>query len=171
MGAIRALEIGDAEELTELVARNREFMAPYDPVHEDRYFTVDGQRERLESLARDREQDRKYGYAILDGDAIAGTVFVSNVVRGSFDSANLGYSVDQARNGRGLASAAVTAVVGEAFGTLALHRLEAGTLVDNARSMRVLERNGFTRIGLAPRYLRIAGEWRDHVLFQRVADA
>jgi len=170
MEAIRPLETADAEDLAALVARNRDFMAPFDPVHDERYFTVDGQRERLEALARDRGGDRKYGYAILDDGAVAGTVFVSNVVRGAFHSANIGYSVDQARNGRGLATAAVAAIAREAFGALGLHRLEAGTLVDNVRSQRVLERNAFTRIGLAPRYLRIAGEWRDHILFQRTAE-
>jgi ribosomal-protein-alanine N-acetyltransferase len=51
-----------------------------------------------------------------------------------------------------------------------MHRLEAGTLVDNVASQRVLEKNGFERIGLARAYLRIAGEWRDHILFQRVAE-
>jgi ribosomal-protein-alanine N-acetyltransferase len=61
-------------------------------------------------------------------------------------------------------------MVGEAFGELGLHRLEAGTLVDNAASRRVLEKNGFEHIGLARRYLHIGGDWRDHLLFQRVAD-
>ena len=55
-----------------------------------------------------------------------------------------------------------------AFGPWGLHRLEAGTLVDNVASQRVLRRNGFEQFGLAPRYLHINGEWRDHVLFQRL---
>jgi ribosomal-protein-alanine N-acetyltransferase len=42
--------------------------------------------------------------------------------------------------------------------------------VDNVASQRVLEKNRFTRIGLAPRYLRIAGSWRDHVLLQRTVE-
>jgi ribosomal-protein-alanine N-acetyltransferase len=57
-----------------------------------------------------------------------------------------------------------------AFGELGLHRLEAATLVDNVASMRVLEKNRFAHIGVARRYLRIGGEWRDHVLFQRTAE-
>jgi ribosomal-protein-alanine N-acetyltransferase len=72
--------------------------------------------------------------------------------------------------GRGLATGAVAEVVGIAFGELGLHRLEAATLVDNRPSQRVLEKNRFDRIGLARRYLEIAGEWRDHLLFQRTAD-
>jgi RimJ/RimL family protein N-acetyltransferase len=53
-----------------------------------------------------------------------------------------------------------------AFGTLMLHRIEAGTLKHNIRSRRVLERNGFERFGLAPDYLRIDGRWQGHVMFQ-----
>lgn len=52
---------------------------------------------------------------------------------------------------------------------LGLHRIEAGTLPRNVASQRVLERNGFERFGLARRYLQIAGRWRDHVLFQKIA--
>jgi ribosomal-protein-alanine N-acetyltransferase len=121
---------------------------------------VEGQRARI----------GEHSYAILDGDAIAGTISLSNVVRGAFQNANVGYWVDRARNGRGLATRALAAMVDEAFGDLALHRLEAGTLVDNVASQRVLEKNGFERIGLARRYLHIGGDWRDHVLFQRIAE-
>jgi ribosomal-protein-alanine N-acetyltransferase len=65
-----------------------------------------------------------------------------------------------------VATAAVAAVVRIAFSDLGLHRLQADTLVHNTASQRVLARNGFTRIGLAPRSLRIAGRWQDHVLHQ-----
>jgi [ribosomal protein S5]-alanine N-acetyltransferase len=64
----------------------------------------------------------------------------------------------------------VSEVVAIAFGELALHRLEAGTLVDNLASQRVLQKNRFERYGLAKRYLFIAGEWRDHLLFERTAE-
>jgi ribosomal-protein-alanine N-acetyltransferase len=64
----------------------------------------------------------------------------------------------------------VAALVEIAFGELELHRLEAGTLVDNFGSQRVLEKNGFERYGLARRFLLIGGEWYDHVLFERIAD-
>ncbi len=88
-------------------------------------------------------------------------------MRGPLQSAIVSYWVDEGHTGHGLASQAVAEVVDLAFGELELHRLEAGTLVDNVASQRVLEKNRFERFGLAPRYLLIAGEWRDHILFQR----
>ena len=71
-------------------------------------------------------------------------------------------SLDRDRNGRGLATRGLAALVEVAFGEVGLHRLEAGALVENVASQRVLEKNRFTRIGVAPRYLRIAGAWREH---------
>jgi [ribosomal protein S5]-alanine N-acetyltransferase len=159
---IRLLTIDDAEELGALYAANRDFLAPFDPVRPDDFFTAAGQRERV--LAHDLL------YGILDGRAIAGVLAINNVALGAFRSASFGYFVDAARNGRGLASAAVADAVEVCFGELGLHRVEAGTLVDNTASQRVLERNRFTRIGLAPHYLHIAGEWRDHYLFQRTVE-
>lgn len=82
----------------------------------------------------------------------------------------MGYWIDRRRNGRGLGSRAVGEIVEHAFGPLGLHRLEAGTLVDNLASQRVLVKNGFEQIGLARDYLHINGAWRDHLLFQRTRD-
>ena len=99
-----------------------------------------------------------------------GVLGVSNIVEGAFRSANLGYWVAQDHNRRGIATQAVKLAVRWAFDERGLHRLEAGTLVDNLASQRVLERNRFTRVGLSPRYLRIDGEWRDHILFARTVE-
>ena len=159
---IRRLCEDDAEELAALLRANRDFLAPFDPVREERFFTGEGQARRI--------AQHGHLFAILDGEEIAGTIALSNVVFGAFRNANVGYWVDEARNGRGLASGAVAAVAEVAFGELGLHRLEAGALVDNVGSQRVLERNRFTRIGVAPRYLHIGGAWRDHVLFQRTVE-
>ena len=80
------------------------------------------------------------------------------------------YFVDQARAGRGLATEAVREVVVFAFRVLGLHRVEAGTAVANVASQRVLEHNGFTRVGLLRRHLLLQGEWVDHYLWERLAD-
>lgn len=104
---------------------------------------------------------------LLDGDRVVGTMTVSGIVRGPFLSGNLGYWVDGTCTGRGVATAAVAHVLA-ACAEEGLHRVQAGTLVHNTASQTVLRRNGFERIGLARRYLRIAGTWQDHVLFERL---
>jgi ribosomal-protein-alanine N-acetyltransferase len=145
------------------VVENREFLAPFEPLRDERFFTIDGQRERI-------ERDGSKAFAILAADCIAGIVTVSKIDYGPSQSATLGYWVAERLNGRGLATRAVGEVIEIAFRELGLHRLEAATLVDNVPSQRVLEKNGFELIGIARRYLQIAGEWRDHRLFQRTAD-
>jgi ribosomal-protein-alanine N-acetyltransferase len=101
-------------------------------------------------------------------DEIVGTLTLSGITRGAFESADLGYWTDHRLQGQGLMSAAVGAVVAIARDGLGLHRLQASTLPENDRSQAVLARAGFERIGYAPSYLRIAGRWRDHLLFQRI---
>jgi ribosomal-protein-alanine N-acetyltransferase len=162
---IRPVRPEDAEELAALYRANREFLAPFEPVRPPAFFTASGQRTRLE---RQHERDT-HPFAILDDGAIAGTINLFGIVREGPESGFIGYWIDRTRNGRGLATGAVGEILAYAFGEVGLHRVEASTLVDNAPSQRVLEKNGFERIGLARSYLRINGEWRDFFLFQRLA--
>ena len=166
MPLIRPFVPDDAEELTGLLVANREAFAPVMPDRPEGYYTAEFQRERLAALA---ERDCWF-FAILDGDAIAGSLSIDDVARGSVQLANLGYWVDATCHGRGLATGAVAEACKFAFGEGGLHRLEAGTLPENVASQRVLEKNGFNRYGVARGLVKIAGEWRDHVLFERLAD-
>jgi ribosomal-protein-alanine N-acetyltransferase len=166
---IRPLDLGDVPRLSALQTADREILAMYD--YEDAWFTPAGQRARLDALAPRVQAGVTHPFAILDDDGeLAGTIFLNDVVRGRLQSAAVGYWVSSALTGRGLATAAVAAAVAHAFGDLGLHRVEAATLVENHASQRVLERNGFDRYGVAPRYLFIRGAWRDHILFQRTAE-
>jgi ribosomal-protein-alanine N-acetyltransferase len=162
---IRLLTPADAEEVAALYTANREFLAPFEPGRPDEFFTTGFQRRRIESAGEDH-----WRWAIVDGGGIAGTIVLADVLRGALQLGNVGYWVDRAHNGRGLATAAVADVVAFAFSEAELHRLEAGTLVDNHASQRVLAKNGFERYGLARKLLNVNGAWRDHVLYERVAD-
>lgn len=168
--SVRLVEVGDATALTELLQANREFLAPWDPVRDDAYFTEKRQRVDFEQVLERHGQRLVIPYVITVEGQVVGRITVNDVVRGAFESAHLGYWVGQAVNGLGVATAAVAEVVRLAFTELGLHRLQADTLVHNAASQRVLARNGFIRIGLAPQYLRIAGRWQNHVLHQRLND-
>jgi ribosomal-protein-alanine N-acetyltransferase len=163
---VRLAEEDDAPALAGLLRANRAFLAPWEPVRPDGWFTDAGQRVDLVRLLARHADGTTSPYVVVADGRLVGRVTVNDIVRGAFQSAHLGYWVDREHNGRGVATAAVAAVVRIAFRDLGLHRLQADTLVHNTASQRVLARNGFTRIGLAPRYLRIAGRWQDHVLHQ-----
>jgi len=168
---IRLLTPDDAPALSQLRLRSRAFLAPWEPIRQLDHDTSAGQRADLEAALAQHARGQGVPLAILDDDgAVAGRISLNTIVRGAFESCAIGYWLAADRTGRGLATEAVRAAVALAFGELGLHRVEAGTLVRNAASQAVLARCGFTRYGLAPRYLRIAGEWQDHVLFQRLAD-
>jgi [ribosomal protein S5]-alanine N-acetyltransferase len=168
--SLRPLAAGDAELMTRLYLGQREFMAPFDPPRPDSFYTLKGQRAELALLAEEREHDRLHRFLIQADGGAAGVISVSRITRGPFQNAGLGYWVVQEQNGRGICTEAVRLVAEWGFGEAGLHRLEAATLVDNIGSQAVLRRNGFTEIGLSPRYLFIAGAWRDHLLFARTAD-
>src|SRR5262245_35507704 len=166
---LRPVQVSDAEALARLYSDERTFLAPFDPVRPDGFYTVEGQRRELEESVAQRAADLRHRFLIMAEGRLAGALSISNLIRGPFQSAHLGYFVAERVNGRGVGTAAVAEAVERAFGQLRLHRLQAGTLTDNIGSQRVLEKNGFERIGVARNYLEIAGAWRDHVLFQRIA--
>jgi [ribosomal protein S5]-alanine N-acetyltransferase len=164
---IRPVRPEDADELAGLYLANREFLAPFEPARPPEFFTGDGQRTRLERQLA----DATHPFAIVEGEAIVGTINLFRISRDGPGSGVIGYWIDRTSNGRGLATGAVGEILAHAFGTLDLHRVEAATLVDNVPSQRVLEKNRFERIGLARNYININGRWRDFVLFQRLEDS
>jgi ribosomal-protein-alanine N-acetyltransferase len=166
----RLIRIEDAAELAEALDANAAFLAPYEP-ERPRVQSLDEHRRAIERWLRAHAEGSAVPHVILDGDRIVGRITLSNIVRFAFLSCTLGYWVAEADNGRGHATAAVARMCEIAFRESGLHRVEAGTLVDNLRSQRVLQHNGFERFGLAPGYLRIADRWQDHILFQRLSDA
>lgn len=163
---VRLIAVEDAAPLAELVRINREFLAPWEPIRPEEYFTADGQRRGIGEALEHHGRGTLLPHVIVGHDQIVGRVTLSNIVRGAFQSCNLGYWVASAHNGRGFATAAVRDIMAVAFRELGLHRIEAGTLPHNVASQRVLERNGFARFGLAPAYLNIAGRWQDHAMYQ-----
>jgi ribosomal-protein-alanine N-acetyltransferase len=165
----RLIRPDDAPALAAVLRDNREFLAPWDPVRDEAYFTDAGQQEVIAGLLRGYDEGTTLPHVIVDGDELLGRITLTGIARGPFQSASLGYWVARAANGRGLATKAVRAIARLAFEDLHLHRLEAGTLLHNAASQAVLQRNGFTRFGTAPKYLKIAGTWQDHAMFQLLA--
>jgi [ribosomal protein S5]-alanine N-acetyltransferase len=163
----RLLALADAPVLLDIAREDREFLAPWEPQRDERWLTDAGQLDEVRAKLEQHRLGLALPHVVLDDDGrVVGRITLNNVVRGAFQSCSVGYWTRSAANGRGHATAAVRAMLRIAFGDLGLHRVEAGTLVHNVGSQRVLERNGFVRFGLAPQYLRIAGSWQDHVLFQ-----
>jgi ribosomal-protein-alanine N-acetyltransferase len=167
MSSIRLVQVDDVPVLVDLHRANREFLAPWEPDRDEEFFSIEGQLSNVQDALRRHQQGSAYPHVILDDTGqVIGRITVENIVRRAFQSCTVGYWVSEQANDNGAASTALHEIAKLAFDDLALHRIEAGTLVHNVRSQRVLEKNGFVRFGLAPAYLRIAGSWQDHVLYQ-----
>jgi len=164
---IRAFEPRDAVELCEVRSRNRDFLAPWEPLRTAGFHTVAAQRAEIDRDRHEWAADRTYAFAIYDvaSGTLIGRVALANVVRGAWENATLGYFVDEASGRRGVATQAVSLALRFAFGPCRLHRVQAAVMPHNAASKRVLEKNGFRHEGFSPRYLRLAGAWRDHDLY------
>ncbi len=169
MDVLRILNLDDADELAVVRAAERERLAPYEPEREESFFTAAGQREELKQLIAAHAAGLAYPFGVVVDGRLVGALTLTGVVRRAFMSCSVGYWMSERFAGHGLMTRALGEATTYAFDHLGLHRVEAATLPDNVASQRVLAKNGFERYGLAPQYLRIAGRWQDHVLFQRLA--
>ncbi len=164
---LRAPQMSDYSAWAELRAASQDFLVPWEPLWAPDELSRASFRRRIRHYMRDMREDVGYALFVYDtrSTSLVGGITLCNVRRGVTQSCTLGYWVGAAHARRGFMTAAVRAVVPFVFDSLELHRLEAACLPENTASMRLLERVGFKREGLARRYLRINGDWRDHVLY------
>lgn len=168
---IRPPRPSDFPEWSELRRASRDFLQPWEPTWPEDDLTRAAWRRRLASYARDIDLGSAYPFLVFrksDG-ALTGGITLSNIRRGVAQMGTVGYWCGAAFTRQGLTLAAVRTLSAFAFRTLALHRLEAACLPENTPSRRLLGHAGFAEEGLAQAYLKINGEWRDHVLFGLVA--
>lgn len=152
---------------------SRDYLQPWEPTWPEDDLSRAAFRRRLGVYAREMEQGTAWPFFIFDDsedERLLGAVTLSNIRRGVAETGVLGYWIGQAVAGRGYATAAVRAVRDFGFGDLGLHRIEAACLPSNGPSRRVLEKAGFRQEGLARAYLKINGDWADHLLFGVVRD-
>jgi ribosomal-protein-alanine N-acetyltransferase len=167
MITIRPIALDDAETISALRRDSREHLAPWEPDKGEASFTAEGVRESIQASVERAEAGTALSYVIADGARVVGGIMLNSIVRGPyFRSCSFGYWVAASEAGRGVATEAVRLAKQVAFSELELKRVQAETLPNNRASQKVLLRNGFEPIGMAPAYLKIAGEWQDHLLFQ-----
>jgi ribosomal-protein-alanine N-acetyltransferase len=164
---LRTPAIGDFEEWAVLRARSRNFLTPWEPKWPVDDLTRGAFRRRLRRYQNEIRDDHAYPFFIFHADngALLGGVTISNIARGMTQSATIGYWMGEEHAGRGHMAEALKALIPFAFRTLNLHRLEAACLPNNSRSIRLLEKLGFQREGLARGLVCINGQWRDHIVF------
>jgi ribosomal-protein-alanine N-acetyltransferase len=126
----------------------------------------------VERYGSRRQPAAHAGYLVFrhEDDALVGSFSFSEIVRGAFQSAYLGYCAFVPHAGRGLMTEGLALSLDIAFRSLALHRVEVNVQPTNVRSIGLVERVGFTREGYSRRYVKIAGRWRDHIRYAMLAE-
>jgi ribosomal-protein-serine acetyltransferase len=166
--SLRLLEESDARELYALVDRNRKHLEPWLPW----VPATTGPPAILDFIRVTRRQladNDGIQLAIVDArGAIAGVVGFHRV-----DWANratsIGYWLAADRQGRGLMTAAVRALVDHAFDVWGLHRVEIAAAVGNTRSRAVPERLGFRAEGVRRDAERHGDRYLDLVVYAMLA--
>lgn len=163
----------DRAEYRRVMAGSGDHLAPWSPLPTpgdtiDTMFTKQLTRS-TEGIASDTD----YRFAAWSDSRLIGMFNFNNVIRGVFQNAFAGWWLSADATGRGFAYEALDAALSHAFKPtphgLGLHRVQANIIPTNERSVRLAERVGFRQEGLARAYLKIAGEWQDHVMFAKLA--
>jgi ribosomal-protein-alanine N-acetyltransferase len=165
---LRLPEPALAPALSDYYLRNAEHFAPFCPRRPPGFHAIEAWRER--AYGQRQSSLAGYGLHLLlfqasgPADEIIGDVNFTNIIRGAFQAAYLGYELDRAHVGQGFMFEALTASIAHVFQHLKLHRLMANHVPSNERSGRLLRRLGFAVEGYARDYLLLDGVWKDHVL-------
>jgi [ribosomal protein S5]-alanine N-acetyltransferase len=161
---LRVLARSDRTEFLALARESRRLHRPwtYPPERADQFE---------ELYARSRRDDFVCLLAVrLDTDEITGVFTISQIVRGAFQSAYLGYYAHEKHARQGFMREALEQLLDHAFDSLGLHRIEANIQPGNEPSIALARGAGFRLEGFSPRYLLIGGQWRDHERYAITAD-
>lgn len=156
----------NVKKVLDYLKKNKEFLKPYEPKKSSDYYNIWYQKKLLKMYKKEFKNGSEYRFWIIkkeDNNKIIGSIALSNIIRGAFQNAFLGYKLDKDEINNGYMSEAVNEIVRFAFDNLKLHRIEANVLPTNKSSIRVLEKNGFILEGYSKDYLKIDDEWKDHV--------
>lgn len=160
---LKTLSSKDYRLVSNYYLENRAFLKPWEPLRSEGFFSEAFQEKSLEldEYAMDRGEMYRFWMFTQENELI-GTVAITNIIRGVFKSAYLGYKLSEKYARKGFGLEAVKATVKFAFDVLELHRLEANIIPRNIASIHLITAAGFEFEGCSKAYLKINGRWEDH---------
>jgi ribosomal-protein-alanine N-acetyltransferase len=166
---LRPLSSADFPSWQEVRRRNTGWLTPWEPARTPGMPDVVESREAFAMRCSARERERQlgtgFGFGLFVAGRFAGEINLSSVQRGPFQSAYVGYWIDEAQAGHSYTSEGLVLVIRFAFEQLHLHRVQISIIPRNHRSRRVVEKLKLRDEGIALRYLEINGVWEDHVRY------
>ena len=170
---VRLLEPHEKDLMVRFRNENRDYLKPWEPLRRPDFFTEGFWEIQLRLTLRDFREGASAGFVLLSPveDEVLGVCNYTNIVRGTFQSCQLGYALAEKHQHKGLMFEALSMTNQYMFDDLGLHRIMAGYLPHNERSGKLLDRLGFEKEGLARKYLKINGRWEDHQLTSLINDS
>ncbi len=166
---LRPLSVGDFPAWTEVRTRNAGWLLRWEPRRLPGQPDVTTDRDAFAVRCSARERERQlgtgYGFGVFVDGCFAGEINLSAIQRGPFQSAYVGYWIDERHAGQGYTPEALVVLARFAFDDLRLHRVQIAIIPRNAASRRVVEKLKLREEGVAERYLEINGVWEDHVRY------
>lgn len=167
---VRNIMPDNTNELLDYYIRNKEHLEKFEPSRDNSFYTYEVQKDILLESYKQFMNGSSFDFGIFKDNNFIGKIKISNVVNGVFKNGIIGYSIDKDYEGKGYMREAVNLVLKYAKEELDLHRIEASILIDNSRSMGVLNSCGFREVGLNEKYLFINSAWRDHLTFYKILE-
>ncbi|MGH3068726.1 MAG: GNAT family N-acetyltransferase [Streptosporangiaceae bacterium] len=167
---IRLVTLDDAEAITAHLCRDAGATARWDPPRSPDYYTLDGQRRRIERMLLRHATGESWPGVVLDGDAVIGQITVQEILQRAWRKASLGYWIGTPHQGHGHATRAVGLAIRVMISDLGLHRAEAVTQIENTASQNVLRKNRFLPIGIARERIFTGGSWHDEIMWERLLE-
>lgn len=171
---LRPLVLSDFPAWREVRHANAQWLTPWEPQRlagqPDTTNDRDAFAIRCSARQRERQLGTGYGFGIFVDGTFLGEINLTSVQRGPFQSAYVGYWIDQRHAGRGYVPEALVVLARFAFEELHLHRIQIAIIPRNTASRRVVDKLGIRQEGVAARYLEINGVWEDHVRYAITAE-
>ena len=168
---LRPLTMDDATTWARLRNDNAGWLGPWEAtLPKGAGAGISSYRDMIRTLRSRARKGHAMPFVVTYDGEMVGQLTVNGITWGSARWANIGYWVARSHAGLAITPTAVALVCDHLLTTTGLHRIEIAIRPENAASLRIVEKLGFAKIGLAPRFLHIAGDWRDHFIFQILAE-
>ncbi len=163
---LRLAELSDAEALAHYFVKNQHYLEQWEPKREPEFYTAQGWTQRLTKLIELQRHSLAFYWVLVcqREHQILGVISLGNISRFPLYSCNVGYSLDENAQGRGLMRTMLSKVCQWGFKEQNFHRIMANYMPHNYKSGAVLKAVGFEQEGMAKAYLLINGQWQDHIL-------
>lgn len=163
-------KFGSEKKILQYYVDNQEHLRPWEPIRSPEFLTTEYWTNSIQRAHDEWNEEKtlRLHLYLKETDQLIGTATFSHLERGPFQNCRLGASMAERFQGKGYMTEALSAAIQYVFKELNYHRIEAGHMLNNKGSGRVLEKLGFTLIGISEKHVCINGKWEDHTVMSLV---